>query len=122
MIMVGVRCVSDHASLEAFGDEGGPGLAEDGADDFAVVDEQLVEEALVGPAADLGAAEAVDLVDAGEGGALILRDVDMYRPAVQLTQHPSATASCRCRLVSKQFRRKDASSRGNHGAGPAGWL
>src|SRR5674536_324044 len=64
--MVGVRCVSGHTGLEVLGHKGGPGLAEDGCDDFAVGDEQLFEEALVGPAADLWAAESVDLVAAAE--------------------------------------------------------
>src|SRR5450756_651453 len=64
--MVGVRCVSGHAGLEVLGHKGGPGLAEDGCDDFAVGDEELFEEALVGPAADLWAAESVDLVAAAE--------------------------------------------------------
>jgi hypothetical protein len=64
--MVGVRCVSGHAGVEVLGDEGGPWFAEDGCDDFAVGDEQLLEEALVCPAADLWAAESVDLVAVAE--------------------------------------------------------
>ena len=64
--MVGVRRVSGHAGLEVLGHKGGPGLAEDGANDLTVRDEQLLEKALVGPATDLRAAESVDLVAAAE--------------------------------------------------------
>jgi hypothetical protein len=64
--MVGVRSISVHAGLEVLGYEGGPGFAQDGSDDFAVGDEQLVEKALVGPSPDLWAAESVDLIAAAE--------------------------------------------------------
>jgi hypothetical protein len=61
----------DHAVLEIGGHECCPGLGEGGGDDLGtaavgVRDQQLGEEALVGQAAGLGAAEPVDLVHVGE--------------------------------------------------------
>ncbi|MFL6139689.1 MAG: hypothetical protein ACJ74O_18090 [Frankiaceae bacterium] len=64
--MVGVLCASVHLALEVLGDRGCPGLSVDGAYDCLLVDEQALEEELVGQASGAGATEAVDLVAAAE--------------------------------------------------------
>ena len=56
-----------HLGLEVFGEQGGPGLLEDGSCDLGRLpcgDEQLGEEALVGQPSGLRSAEAVDLIAA----------------------------------------------------------
>jgi hypothetical protein len=73
MILAGVCRATGHLLLEVFSKERSPGLIQDSSGDLCPVwtvvsDEQFGEEELVGEAADLRAAAAVDLVAATDEG------------------------------------------------------
>ncbi len=82
MIMSGACCATGHGRVEVLGDEGGPGLLQDRSGDLSTVfgffrNEQLLEEELVGQAADLRAATPVDLIAAtNEGQSAVQRVLD----------------------------------------------